>query len=64
MAADWHGQAVCIFFDDYVVQISESTVDFGFLESVPGLWAKEDNTSVCREAVSAVAFMSRLTGQA
>ncbi len=58
MASDWHGQAVYIFFNDYVIQTSESTVDFGFLESLPGLWAREDDTSVCREAVSAVALMS------
>ena len=58
MASDWHGQAVCMFLHDYVIQASPSDIQFGFLQSLPDLCSKEDNTSVVQEAVSAVALMS------
>ena len=58
MASDWNGQAVCMFFHDYVVPSNNSDNHFAFLQSLPDLWAKEENTPVFQEAISAVALLS------
>lgn len=58
MASDWHGQAVCMFFHDYVVPSTHPDKQYAFLQSLPDLWANEENTPVFKEAVSSVALMS------
>lgn len=58
MPSDWHGQAICMFLHDDVIQLSDSTIGFGLLQSLPELCSKEDNTPVLQEAVSAVALVS------
>ena len=57
MASDWHGQAVCMFFYDYVVTSRDATTDVGYLQILPDLWNKDGNTPAYQEAVSAVSLM-------
>ena len=57
MASDWYGQAVCMFFYDYVITSSDATTDVGYLQILPDLWNKDGNTPAYQEAVSAVALM-------
>ena len=57
MPSDWHGQAVCMFFYDFVITSKDATTDVGYLQILPDLWNKDFNTPACQEAVSAVALM-------
>ena len=57
MPPDWHGQAVCMFFYDFVVTSSDARTDVGYLQILPDLWNKDFNTPACQEAVSAAALM-------
>lgn len=58
LATDWHTQAVCMFFHDYVMEPGESTAGVGFLYGLPELWRDERTTSALQETVSAVALTS------
>ena len=57
MAADWHSQAVCMFFYDFVITSKDATTDVGYLQILPDLWNKDFNTPACQETISAVALM-------
>ncbi len=56
MTRDWHNQAVCMFFHDYLVVPKESAIGTGFLQNVPELFTKEAEMSALTKAVSAVAL--------
>ena len=56
MTSDWHDQSVCMFITDYVIQPKESTIGFGYLQGLPDLWMRQDDSSPTRQAVSAMAL--------
>lgn len=59
MPTDWNGQSVCLFLHDYVIKSNEDNVfGFGFLQCLPDLLQRSDDTPACQEAVSALALMS------
>ena len=59
VSTDWRAEAISLFFHDYVISPSESTIGFGFLQCLPTIWNKKGpETLAYREAVSAVALTS------
>ena len=59
MTTDWHGQAISMFFYDYVVVPKEPELfGTGYLQPIPDLYSKEKEMSALGQAVSAVALTS------
>lgn len=58
ISIDWHGQAISMFFHDYVIDREESQIDTGYLDVIPSMLAKASDTSSLSQAVSAVALAS------
>ena len=58
LPTDWHGQAISMFSQDYVVTSRTSIFDTGYLQIVPSLYASEKEMSALSQAVSAVALTS------
>lgn len=58
MVTDWQGQAISIFFHDYVLFPKNSALGTGYLQNVPELCSKEVEMSALYQAVSAVALTS------